>query len=243
MLKKYNWSNIIFPGLLLLISPKNAIADHSIPHVAFRPPADDPQPQKTAIGGRRTNDKQCSQASKNNINQPPLTALVPVNKIGLTTNEYPTFWVYIPETSANKISLSIMEQQGNQEIKHYSQTFFSVPPKSGLVALKLSDNSRPLEIGKTYKWAVILICGKNVGPNDPMIEAWISRINLTIPNKSENLVKKADLYGKQGIWYDFLESFSEAKQANPNNQMLISDWTAMLKLINLESLSSATSQP
>jgi hypothetical protein len=243
MLNTNHWLNLTFLGLLLLISTKDAIADQSIAHVTFNPPPSNPQPNKTVIGGRRTDDKNCLQSEINKTTQLPLTALVPANKTGLTTAEYPTFWVYLPETSANQIVLSVMEQEKDNSIKHYSQTSFSIPSKSGLIALKPSDQSQPLAVGKTYKWVATLICGNKPHPNDPMIEAWVSRINLPIPNKSQNLLEKADWYGKQGIWYDFLETLTQVRQATPTNKGLITDWTAMLKSVELESLSSATSQP
>jgi hypothetical protein len=237
MLKKISWFNFIALAFLL-VAPQNAIADITNPQITFKPTAEDRKPKKTALGGRRTNDKKCLQDTEPNSSQTGLTALVPLNGTGSTTSTHPTFWIYLPETTATKILLSVMEESPNGAIKHHGQTVFQIPPQSGLISLKLPDQSSPLEIGKNYKWAVILVCGKNLHPNDPVIEARINRIQASIPNQPENPIKKAIWFGQQGIWYDFLESFAQAKQANPNDQAVKTDWQNMLKSLDLVTLDS-----
>jgi len=237
MLKKISWFNFIALAFLL-VAPKLAIADPTNPQITFKPPEGDSKPKKTALGGRRTNDKKCLQDTEPNSSQTGLTALVPLDGTGSTTSTHPTFWIYLPETTATKILLSVMEENPDGAIKHHSQAAFPIPPQSGLISLKLPDETPPLEIGKTYKWAVILMCGKSLHPNDPVIEARINRIQASIPNQPENLIKKAIWFGQQGIWYDFLESFAQAKQANPNDQEVKTDWQNMLKSLDLVTLDS-----
>lgn len=237
MFKKNSCFNFITLAFLL-VAPKVAIADITNPQITFKPPANDSKPKKTALGGRRTNDKKCLQDTESNSSQTGLTALVPLNGTGSTTSTHPTFWIYLPETTARKMLLSVMEENPDGAIKHHGQTSFPIPPQSGLISLKLPDKSFPLEIGKTYKWAVILMCGKSLHPNDPVIEARINRIQASIPNQSENSIKKAIWFGQQGIWYDFLESLFQAKQANPNDQTVKTDWENVLKSLNLPTLES-----
>lgn len=237
MLKKNSWFNSIALALLL-ITPSAAIADITNPQITFKPPVDDTKPQKTALGGRRTTDKKCRQNTESNASQPGLTPLVPRNGKGSTTSAHPTFWIYLPETTASKIMLSVMEEKPNGAIKHHGQTSFPMPLQSGLISLKLPDEDPSLEVGKTYKWAVILVCGKNPHPNDPVIEARIERINTSIPNQRENPIKKAIWFGQQGIWYDFLESLVQAKQANPNDQSVKTDWENTLQSLGLADLNS-----
>jgi len=167
-----------------------------------------------------------------------LTALVPTNEMGLTTLGNPTFWVYLPETTATQLVLSVMEQGKDKSIIHHSQTSFPILPKSGLMSLKLPAQSPPLEVGKTYKWAVIILCGNSPHPSDPVIEAWVRRVDLSIPNPSMNSAKKASWYGEQGIWFDFLDSLAKARQAEPDNKVLKTDWVDTLKSIKLETLDS-----
>ena len=237
MLKKNSWFNSIALAFLL-VTPNAAIADTTNPQITFKPPADDPKPRETGFGGRRTNDKQCLQDATNSPPQTGLTALVPLNGTGSTNSAHPTFWIYLPETTASKIMLSVMEENPDGAIQHHAQTTFPIPPQPGLISLKLPDEASPLEVGKTYKWVVILVCGNNPHPNDPVIEARINRINTSIPNQPENPIKKAIWFGQQGIWYDFLDYLFQAKQANPNDQTLKTDWKNMLKSLDLVTLDS-----
>jgi hypothetical protein len=237
MLKKNTGFHFISLAFLLIIT-NVAIADTTNPQITFKPPADDPKPKTTGFGGRRTNDKQCLQDATDTPSPTGLTALVPLNATGSTTSAHPTFWIYLPETTASNIILSVMEENPDGAIQHHAQTSLPIPPQSGLISLKLPDETPPLEIGKTYKWAVILMCGKSLHPNDPAIEARINRINASIPTQPENPVKKAIWFGQQGIWYDFLEALFQAKQANPNDQAVKTDWENVLKSLNLVTLES-----
>lgn len=235
MLKKNSSFNFIVLAFLLVVT-QAAIANTTNPQITFKPPAGDPKPQKTALGGRRTNGNHCLQDTEPNASQTGLTALVPLNGTGSTTSTHPTFWIYLPETTASQIILSVMEENPGGAIKHYAQTAFPIPPQSGLISFKLPDEAPPLEVGKTYKWAVILVCSKTLHPNDPVTEARINRIKASIPNQPENPIKKAIWFGQQGIWYDFLEALFQAKQANPNDQAVKTDWENVLKSLNLLTL-------
>lgn len=189
------------------------------PVVLFKPPSDDPQPAKTE-GAASRQDLVCSQdsliQSKAIADRPKLTALVPQSNHGLTTAKHPTFWVYLPQTAARQAILSIKTEGSSP---HWQQSI-DLTGTTGTIGIKLSKDALPLEIGKNYQWALILICGDRPYPNDPVVAAEIERIDKSqikpkMPTNTTGL-EKAAWYARQGIWYDALNVLVTEKSSLDN---------------------------
>jgi hypothetical protein len=161
-------------------------------------------------------------------------ALVPTTNRGLTLAARPTFWIYLPATTAKQVVLSLREEG----TKHHSQTFFPITRTSGIISLQPSEDSFPLEVGKTYQWAVVLICGERPNPNDPAIASWVRRVARTQPTNQGTALARAAWYGEQGVWYDALDSLAEARRSQSNNQSLIVIWTDFLNSVGLKAIAT-----
>lgn len=198
-----------------------------IAQIFFKPPAQDGKPGTTRGAGSR-DDRQCPQdgtptSAKQATEKPTLTALVPSDHYGVTWSARPTFWVYVPQTSARQIVLSL--KQDNQ---HHSQRFLPITGQPGIIGIQAAENSPPLEVGKTYQWAIVLVCGDRPNPNDPVVAAWVHRKQPTAPSNPPTVLQQAVQYGEQGIWYDALTTLAEAKRSQPNNPDLAKTWTSFL---------------
>jgi hypothetical protein len=161
-------------------------------------------------------------------------ALVPTANRGLTQAEHPTFFVHLPATSARQAVLSIREEG----TKPHSQTFFPISGTSGIISLKPSDNSPPLEVDKAYQWAVVLLCGERPNPNDPAVASWVRRVALSQPTKQKTVLQQAAWYGEQGYWYDALASLAEARRSQSNNKAVADNWTNFLKSAGLDGIAT-----
>lgn len=240
MLNNRYFFSLITTGLLLIGSKpvvaqtptkSPARSETTISRISFKPPSNDKQPDRTAGAGARGG--QCPQdAIVSTVSTPPLMALVPETNAGLTLAQRPTFWVYLPKTSAKQVVLSIKEE-GTQ---HHSQTFFSIEGKSGIISLKPSEDSPPLEVGKTYQWAMVLICGERPNPNDPALVSWVRRVASSQPTDVEPPLVQAAWYGERGIWYDALDFLAEARRTESNNKALTDIWTEFLNSAGLAAI-------
>lgn len=212
----------IEPGLAQATRQK--IAQSPDPVILFSPPPEDGSPTTTRGAGSRDN-QQCSQDTSTTqpTREPSLTALVPSDRYGLTWSARPTFWVYVPKTSARQIVLSI--KQNNQ---FYSQRFISITGAPGIIGIQTAEDSPPLEVGRTYQWAIVLVCGDRPSPNDPVVSAWVRREQSTTQLRSQSALQQAADYGKRGIWYDAITALAEAKRSQPNNSALNQTWTNFL---------------
>jgi Domain of Unknown Function (DUF928) len=203
--------------------------------VIFTPPPTDKKPSRTSGAGSRGGG--CMQASPveapaaavNASATPSLMALMPVVNTGLTVAEHPSFWVYIPETPAKQVVLSLRENGS----KPHSQTFFNISKTPGVISLSLPQRAPALEIGKTYQWAVTLICGEKPNPNDPVIVSWVSRAALA-PAAQPTALERAVAYGRQGIWFDALTALAQAKRSQPNQPELQATWASFLASAGLQ---------
>lgn len=201
------------------------------PVILFNPPPEDGTPSTTRGAGSRDN-QQCPQDSSPTsqaTRKPSLTALVPSDRYGLTWSARPTFWVYVPQTSAQQIVLSI--KAGNQ---FHSQRFLPITETSGIIGIQAAEDAPPLEVGKTYQWAIVLVCGDRPSPNDPVVSAWVRRQQPTAQLNSQPVLQQAANYSDRGVWYDALTTLAQAKRSQPNDSALSETWTSFLMQPSVE---------
>lgn len=218
-----------------------ASIDRMLTRVLFTPPQDDkkPEPEETVGAGSR-HGAQCLQdvtpanSPKSPSTQSSLISLVPTSNSGLTIAQRPILAIYLPETSARQVVLSIREE----DTTHHSQTVLPITGKSGIVNLQPNHDSPPLEIGKIYQWSVVLVCGERPSPNDPAIASWIQRISLPENMNQGTALEEASWYGEQGIWYDALNSLVETRRSQPENQELIDIWAEFLDSAGLKAIAT-----
>lgn len=194
---------LITVGVLLFSTTQTLVAqptsnhsdgtDRNLTRVFFQPPSDDQKPEQTRGAGSR-HDGQCSR-DETSTPQTAMFPLVPPSNFGLTTAKRPIFWINLPETSARQVVLSIK----TEGTTHHSQTFIPITGKSGLTPLQPSPNSPPLEVGKAYQWAVVLVCGERPSPNDPAIASWVRRVAVSQPTNATTLLEQAAWYAQQGM--------------------------------------------
>ncbi|MBE9046936.1 DUF928 domain-containing protein [Pleurocapsales cyanobacterium LEGE 10410] len=219
-----------------LFSTLPAIAENKTT-VLFQPPSESERPESTEGAASRggssgqsgvcASDRVSQSISSDRLN---FTALAPQRNYGLTTLEHPTLWIYLPQTSAKQAILSI-KQEG--KTPHWQQSV-SLTPKTGITGIKLSDDAPALEINQNYQWAVILVCGDRPNPNDPVVTAWIKRIDQLENGDSNSPIsglEQAAVYARQGIWYDALNILVAQRSSLSNWQNI---WGEYLQSGGLE---------
>ena len=226
------------PGIAQSTTNLSPTIHRTLNRVLFKPPPEDKKPEHTIAAGSRGRCPQDDIITANLVNsqssQNNLIALVPSNSLGLTISEHPILWIYLPETSAKQVVLSIQEEGKI----HHSKTYIPITGSSGIVSLRPSPNSPPLEVGKNYRWSVVLVCGQKETMNDPGIASWVRRVDLTQPTNHGTVLEQASWYGEQGIWYDALTSVVEAERSQPHNQDLFKIRANFLQSAGLEMIST-----
>ena len=204
---------------------------HHSPKLSFSfvPPEDDPQPQTNQAGGKR--DQLC------NISTPEssVTLLMPPTNQGLTVAEHPTFWVYVPPTSARNVFLKLEDEYQNY---HY-HTVLPLPEPSGIVGFTLPEAAPALDLNKRFKVSVAVMCGPMLDPSDPVVEGWIQRVepdSTLIEQPGHSTFEVAALYANQGIWFDALTTLASLRQSLPGDADVIDAWQQLLESVGLETM-------
>ncbi|NEU75640.1 DUF928 domain-containing protein [Hassallia byssoidea VB512170] len=223
--KQRLWAKLLFVvfGLSFLIPFTTAEA-----RITFKAPEGLQAPgRRTAGGSRAPQEKSCSSG------QNPLTAVVPNSNIGRTTQANPTFFFYVPQTSA---TLELVLQDRDKE---YKQTYKS-SEKGGIVSFPFNQAS--LEVGKVYRWSFSIVCNPKERSKDKFVEGAIMRVK-TEPQLASKLAtaspqESANLYAEFGIWQDSVASLAKSLSSNPNNAELKAEWQALLssKSVGLDNL-------
>jgi len=217
-----------------LTTPGNTIPTLSLVSVTFDPPGDG-KPDDTA-GGASRDGGTCPEDAR--AIGPSITPLKPANYQGLTVAEHPTFFVYVPQTSAKKALFVLKDEKED----YFYQKTIPIPRTAGIVSFRLPDEAPAIKIGKTYQWSLIMICGEAIRPDNPGVEGKIQRIeaNPELLRQLKNLspLERAALYGKNGVWYDTLASLAEQRRSQPNDSTLAATWEKLLKSVGLEAIAT-----
>ena len=209
------------------------IQDSSIARVTFDPPGTG-KPDDTAGGASRGGGCPQEVVTKGGCVIP----VMPNTAEGLTVAEHPTFFVYIPETSAKEIFFSLVDEN---QVTQY-QTKIPITNKGGVMAFKLPDSAPPLVVGKNYQWTFIVIGDLGLRPDSPGVQGGIKRIEpastLIGELQNKNLVERAALYAKNGIWYDTITSLASASKAQSSTANITPIWQDLLTSVGLQEIAN-----
>ncbi len=211
-----------------------SIVNSGIARITFEPPSSG-TPQDT-VGGASRGSGQCPEdTTAQNL---AVTPLMPAVSEALTVAERPTLFVYVPQTSAREVFVSL---EGENNTYHY-QTKIPLTNQGGIVSFRLPQEAPPLQVGASYKWSFILMCGQRLRPDSPAVQGTIRRIepNATLEAQanSGSLLQSAAVYGEAGVWYDMLASLAEARRSQPNDPNLATTWSDLLTSVGLEAIAT-----
>lgn len=159
-----------------------------------------------------------------------------IDVLGLTTDERPTFWFYLPYTKdmANFSAEFILQDSDDNQV--YQQAI-TLPTTPEIISVNLPSTVMPLKVNKNYHWFFVVNCSGE--ENVPIyVEGDIQRINLN-PSLVADLATatqrdKVAIYAENGIWFDALTLLVKLRQEHPDDASLVSDWFSLLDSINVE---------
>lgn len=173
--------------------------------------------------------------------QPTLTAFIPETHYGTTTRAYPSFFWYLPQTTAEFAEFILL----NAEDEEVYSTTFPLTGTEGIVRLDLpaTEDQPALEVGQDYHWYFALVCDAVDRSGDILTEGWIQRIEPDAALTTQ-LEQSADrehpaLYAQSGIWYDALATLADLRQSPSDAAVFQTQWNNLLESVGLESFSDA----
>lgn len=209
-----------FAVAVLSILPANNLAQTS---ETYRPPKGKVREQTRKAGGSRG----CNMPLEDAV-----TLLVPQNHTATTVSARPTFFWHLSQKLSLPLRFTLLEP-GKKPILTKE-----LKPEPGIVALKLPQDTAPLEVGKTYRWTVTVVCNPSKPSRNLFAQAWIERVPLpTEARLSDNTTDTSFCslsYAKAGIWYDALAcNYTRLVQNQNNPDSSWQQFHTLLEEINL----------
>lgn len=201
-------------------SPGNSdLADTIVFHETFDPPGDDSPDRTSGVGSRHGG--RCS------LDEQRVRTLMPQRNFGLTFAERPTVVIQLPEnTSARRLILTMTDEQGD----YYGEQDFAIAGQTGIVSLLFSDHIPAMTVGRNYRWHVIVVCGEQADPDDPVLVGWVQRVEATLAQELEQKtpVEQIQWLAENGYWYDMVEILLKELRSHPNEPQLEAIWQSVV---------------
>jgi Domain of Unknown Function (DUF928) len=190
-------------------------------------------PRQPTTGGATRSGSSCL------VSQGGVTPLLPNTNLGLTVAERPTFFVYVPQTTAKEASFSLQDESQNLIYR----TKVALPSTGGVVSISLPKTATALEVGKDYKWVVEIHCLADLDPDNPLVNGWVRRtqVNPALADKlkqAKTSVERAEVYSEAGIWYEAIASMADARRSQPQDSRLAQSWEQLLTSVGLEAIAT-----
>lgn len=154
---------------------------------------------------------------------------------GQTASDRPTFWFYAPQgLSADVPTQFVLKDDTGVPI--YRLLRRTVESPAGVFGITLPDRAVALQPGRVYRWSMTVYCDPEV--DTPLVlQGSIQRQpvaqNQHVPNRP---LEAAQLYARNGAWYDALTVLLNAQQRSGSQQTL----TALNDLLQQVKLTVAT---
>jgi hypothetical protein len=165
-----------------------------------------------------------------------LVALLPETNLGLTTQAYPTFFAYLPPSTATTAEF-VLYHEGTDELVY--STSFEITGDAGIASIQLPQQAgqMPLEVGESYYWYFTVVCDAADRSADMTVQGGVQRV---APDSSLlNQVQTAQpqeipiIYAEAGIWHEALSTLVELSRANPNDPTVNANLDELLGSVGL----------
>ncbi|HEY9908084.1 MAG TPA: DUF928 domain-containing protein [Thermosynechococcaceae cyanobacterium] len=221
-------------AIVLLIGQTSTIATAQ----SFTPPGRG-TPVGTAGGGSRPATSDCVQAITRSSS---LLALAPTQFIGLTVNDRPTLWVYVPATTAKTLEFSLLDQEQNG----IYQANIPTDGTAQLVKIDLPEAVPALAVGQSYYWTAALICNPQRRTEDWLTGGWMQRQaigeRLQRQLTGATLEQRRKLYAENGLWYETVNTLVQLRRSHPSNAALKAAWSELLQVGGLKLVEEPSAQ-
>lgn len=201
--------------------------------VPLSSPGKSSTPPNPGLPGRR---QPASPRGPCSLSEKPLTALIPQTNLGLTISPYPSFFFYVPQTSARTVEFVLLDEENNTKVY---ETTFTITGKPGIISVKLpsSKTVQPLTARKNYHWYFSMVCDSEDRAGDLYVDGWVERLDAS-PTLTRELEKAAPhdqgaFYQKYELWHEILTSLAEGRRLKPHDSALASEWANQLRAVGL----------
>lgn len=185
---------------------------------------DDFVPDSSAPPARRT-----SGASRGDVTAPDVYIFAPATAVGLTTHEQPVIYWYLSKDWDKPIDIGIT---ATKKIKNpVLDLELKGPFKAGIQRLdleKVEQNGRPIKLEPSIKYELVITVVASEGADESKNPNAKCGVQLLPPEKKpadaateKDHARRAAIYAKSGIWFDYIDSLNTAIANSPKDDTLL----------------------
>ena len=147
-------------------------------------------------------------------NATALTLLAPSNPIGQTISAHPVLAWFVPDSQSLPMELQLYQYSTDNKLRLVQQA--QLQSQSGIMSWSLPTDQPGLLVNQQYYWKVRIICDPNHPSEDLFADSEFQVVSppaglaVALSTMTDRL-KRAELYAKEGLWYD---AFGEAIAAD-----------------------------
>lgn len=162
-----------------------------------------------------------------------LFTLVP-DHVALTTQAQPSLFWFQSKPAKAKFELTVVEPKNPKPLLSLNA---AEADKPGIHRIRLNKYKVQLQPGVAYEWSVAIVPDAENRSKDVVAKGVIKRVNASddLEKKLENAseLERAAAYAQAGIWYDALDTISNAIEADPHDASLREQRASLLKQVGL----------
>lgn len=180
-------------------------------------------------GGSRGGEDNCV-----STNEHSLVALIPQHSIGINTSKSPQLFFYVPQIKEPKILEFVLRDEQDKLIY---EAFIATEGEGIMdVTIPADINANLLKIEQNYHWYLSIICNPQQRSRDLVVEGWLRREEMDLASRklnSASVVEQAEMYRKQGFWYDALAILAANLNTQAEQPMIRAKWSELLQSVGL----------
>lgn len=174
-----------------------------------------------------------------------VVALIPDSGFSLTTEAYPTFYIYLPPTESGRVEFRIYSYESSDLI--YEVNLYDRTNGSGLAKIELGPElgMLPLEVDTLYQWDVAIVCtdengiSSNIGSySSGVIQRVEMPADLATQIATATEAELPSIYAEAGLWQNMMDSFVTLIETNSNNETYRSNLDAVLEAVDITEINS-----
>jgi Domain of Unknown Function (DUF928) len=188
-----------------------------------------PPPDQAPTSGRSSGSRGCGTTVASNQTGPALILLSLTASPAQTVLTRPTFAWFVRDNTSVPIEFRLYERENNSYklVKEIKDNSFK--STAGITVLTLSESAPSLNVGKQYRWQVVLVCDQarpsgnlfaesdiQVAPIQPSLKSQLER--------ARDILGQAKLYASSNLWFDALGIVLKY----PSNEIQVKDFRSSL---------------
>lgn len=170
----------------------------------------------------------------------PYVSVVTPEDTAYTSSPQPVLYWYLSEPVDTRFEFALIN---DNEIEPILEITSDREMREGLNFLDMAEHGVSLKPGIIYQWSVALVEQPEKRSSDIVSSGTIELVELSGDQRAALAQADAEesiiIFAREGYWYDAFAGLSRLIDANPGNQRLVGQRTALLRQVGLDEVAEA----